>query len=145
MATINSSNFGTGALGTVLLGQGVGVAPIFGGNASNARVNVTSATQAMAVNTTYTANDTGVAVVFTLPATASLGDIIKVVGGSVGMGWSIAQNALQAINVQGVTTTVGTGGSLASSTVVDCVTLTCTVAGSSTRWTAEPVGNLAYV
>ena len=143
MATINSSNFGTGTSGQILTSNGAGVAPTFQTKAfANSKVNVTGATQAMAVNTTYTVNDAGSLVTFTLPATAVVGDEIKVKGNSAS-GWTIAQNSGQLINMQGITTTTGVSGSISSSTAFDCVTLTCTV--TNTTWTAEPVGNLAYV
>ena len=141
MATINAGNFGTGALGTTLVGQGVGVAPIFQASSTLSRVNVTGATQAMAVNTAYTTNDAGSLVTYTLPATAAVGDTIKVIGNSAS-GWKIAQNAGQLINIQGIVTTTGVTGFVQSSTAFDTITLTCTVA--NTTWTGEPVGNIAY-
>ena len=142
-ATINSSNFGTGLANQVLTSNGEGVAPTFQTpSIANARVNVTTSTQAMAVNTTYTTNDAGAQVVYTLPATAIVGSVVEVIGNSAD-GWSIAQNASQLINIQGVFTTTGTGGSLSSTTFADCVKLVCVV--TNTTWTAIPTGNLSYV
>jgi hypothetical protein len=85
---------------------------------------VTGATQAMAVNRSYSANR-GTLVTFTLPATAIVGDEVAVTGIGAG-GWLIAQNANQYINNISVTTTIGVGGSLASTNKFDSVKLVCT-------------------
>lgn len=91
-------------------------------------VDVTGTTQAMAVNTGYSANN-GSLVTLTLPAVAAFGSVIEVVGQGNG-GWVIAQNAGQSIHIGSHTTTVGVAGSVASNTIHDSVSLVCTVANT---------------
>jgi hypothetical protein len=104
-------------------------------------VEVTAATQAMAVNTAYGANR-GAGVTFTLPATAVAGTVMKIVG-MLGL-WVLAQNAGQSVEVGMFTTTVGAGGSLTATNLGDCITLRCIVA--DTTWRIESMmGNPAIV
>ena len=101
--------------------------------------DVTGATQALAVNNGYF-TDRGGGVTYTLPATAVLGDIIKI-DGKLGL-TTIAQNANQSIRFSSTITTVGVGGSAVGTNLGDCVTLRCSTAGASTVWIAENfVGN----
>lgn len=81
-------------------------------------------------------NDRSGGVVYTLPATGTLGDEIRILG-MTGT-WEIDQNANQKILIGSTSTTTGTGGKINSATVNDCITLTCVVAGSSTQWRAFP-------
>lgn len=102
----------------------------------------TSAT--LAVQNGYIA-DNAALVTFTLPATAALGDLIKIQGKGAG-GWTIAQNANQAIHLGNAVTTTGVGGSLSSSNQYDAIELICITAGASTIWSAaSAVGNLTIV
>lgn len=86
----------------------------------------------MVTNNGYVANN-GASVGFTLPVTAAFGTIIRVSGKGAG-GWSIGQNAGQSIVVGNVTSTVGVGGSVASTQASNCIELLCTTA--DTVWTA---------
>ncbi len=61
-----------------------------------------------------------------LPAAASFGSIISIQGYGAG-GFIITQNAGQNIQIGGVSSTVGTGGSVASSNRHDSLTLVCVV------------------
>ena len=72
---------------------------------------------------------------FTLPAVVNshVGDKISIVGIGAG-GWALAQNATQTIRVGSTWSLVGTGGSIASSDMSDCVDLVCIVEG--TTWIA---------
>lgn len=90
----------------------------------------------MAVNNGYVTTGAGL-ITMTLPAVAAVGDIIEVVGQGAG-GWSIAQNAGQVIHLGGTPTTVGVGGSLASSNRYDAVRLVCVVA--DTEFVVAPAG-----
>ncbi len=102
--------------------------------------NVTGSTQAMAVNTGYIANDSSSLVTMTLPSTATVGQIVAVVGSSAD-GWQIAQNASQTIQFQGLVSTSGTGGYIASTTAFDCVELMCIVTNNG--WVVRTaVGNI---
>lgn len=103
--------------------------------------NQTSSTT-MAVNTYYIANS-GSLVTLTLPATAAQGTVFAVAGVGAG-GWKVGQAASQQINFGNVTTTSGTGGSLASSNQYDVVYLLCTTANTQFS-VLSSVGNLTYV
>lgn len=102
--------------------------------------DVTGATQTLVINNGYV-TDRGGGVAYTLPASGTEGDIIRI-SGKLGS-WSIAQNANQQINVGSVSSTLGVGGSVASTDVGDCIELLCTTTGASTIWRAiSYVGNL---
>ncbi|MDC7243659.1 MAG: hypothetical protein PQJ44_06960 [Sphaerochaetaceae bacterium] len=90
--------------------------------------NVTGTSQAMSVNNGYVTNNAGL-VTCTLPASASVGDIIRVAGSGAG-GWRIAQNAGQTINFLGSSTTTGATGRLDSTTQYDAVELVCGTANT---------------
>ena len=99
----------------------------------------------MAVNTGYINTKPAALLTMTLPATAAVGTTIILQGSAVGAnGWLIAQNALQNIQIGNQTTTIGVGGSLASTDDNDAVSLVCTVA--DTTWNAYSiVGNITVV
>lgn len=103
-------------------------------------VDVTSATQTLAINTGYITDRSG-GVEYLLPSTATEGNIIRIAG-KLGS-WSISQNALQQINLGSASSTVGTGGSLSSTNVGDCIELLCTTGGSETIWRVlSSIGNI---
>ena len=77
----------------------------------------------MAVHNGYIANNAGL-VTLTLPATAAIGDEIRLTGKGAG-GWRIAQNAGQTIYSDTSTTTTGVGGRLDSTQDRDTVELVC--------------------
>ena len=105
--------------------------------------NVTADTQALAVNRGYISNHVTDLVTFTLPATANIGDAIEIVGSGSG-GWIIAQNALQTINFIAAATTVGVGGSIASTVRYDCIKFICVE--TNVGFTVHSViGNLTVV
>lgn len=91
---------------------------------------VTGTSSNMAVSNGYIANNAGL-VTLTLPATAAVGDVVRVAGKGAGL-WSIAQNAGQLINYGSAVTTTGVGGSLAASARYDTVELLCITA--NTTW-----------
>jgi hypothetical protein len=139
---------GSGAPAAATLTAGTGVTITNGANSitiaatggSFAWVDVAAATQALSVQTGYITDHSG-GVVYTLPATAALGDQIRILGKQTS--WSIAQNATQQIVVGSASSTVGTGGSVASTNLGDCIWLVCITAGTATVWRAESyVGNL---
>jgi hypothetical protein len=106
-------------------------------------VHAAGPTQAMAIDTGYTAEDAGAAVAFTLPATAVYGAVIRVAGVEAG-GWTIAQNAGQSINFGNLTTTIGVAGSLASTNQFDAVELLCVVANTTFN-VLSSIGNITVV
>lgn len=104
--------------------------------------NVTTTTQAMAVNNGYVSSNAALST-FTLPTTIAIGQRVAVQGAGVA-GWTIAQNSGQSIVWSGGTTTTGAGGSLSSSGQYDEVELICLVA--NTLFAIRQVqGNPAWV
>lgn len=104
---------------------------------------VTGAAQALAVNNGYFANNAGT-IVFTLPATCAVGDVIAVSGMNNATGWQIAQNASQQIFFGAASTTIGVAGSLASTLTYDSVEMVCNVANTSFV-VQNGVGNITIV
>lgn len=105
--------------------------------------NVTSSTQAMAVNEAYVTNNGASLVTYTLPSTAAIGTTLGVAGFSAG-GWTIAQNSSQEIFFGNQHTTIGVGGTLSSSNQNDQVQMVCATANTSWVVTSA-VGNITYV
>lgn len=106
-------------------------------------VDQTSGSATLVQNTLYVTDNGASLVTYTLPATATVGSIIKIIGKSSG-GWTIAQGSGQQIRFGNVTTTLGAGGSLASSNLGDSVELVCNTA--NTTWTVASVqGNPTVV
>ena len=138
---------GTGAPAAATLTAGAGISIT---NASNGITitatgagfpwtDVTLATQAIAINNGYLTNRVA-GVVYTLPATATIGDEIKIVG-KLGL-TTITQNAGQQILISSASSTVGAGGSVVGTNVGDCIDLICIVSGASSVWRAlNFVGN----
>lgn len=77
----------------------------------------------------YIANNAG-QTVFTLPATAAVGDTFRVTGMNNATGWKIAQNAGQTIHFGAQDTTTGATGYLESTATYDAVELVCNVANT---------------
>lgn len=102
----------------------------------------TTGSVTMAVNNAYV-TDNGVSLVtYTLPATAALGSVFKIVGKSSG-GWTIAQATGQSIHL-GSSTTTTTTGTLSSSNQYDCISLVCITA--NTVFVVDTVyGNITFV
>ena len=102
--------------------------------------DITGATQTLAINNGYV-TDRGGGVTYTLPATATEGDMIWIAG-KLGI-WVVAQNALQQILIGSASSTIGITGSITATNVGDCMLLLCTTTGTSTVWRAvNLVGNL---
>jgi len=92
----------------------------------------------MAVDSGYVTNAN---VTYTLPLTATLGQIIRVTVRPTFIA-TINQNAGQQILLGDQTTTLGVGGSLTSTKDGDCVELICTTPGAPTVFTvASSMGN----
>jgi dihydrodipicolinate synthase/N-acetylneuraminate lyase len=80
------------------------------------------------VNTAYIANNAS-SVTFTLPVTAAVGDVFRIVGKGAG-GWDIAQNASQTISLLGSSTTTGITGTLTPDEVLAAIEIVCTTANT---------------
>ncbi len=104
---------------------------------------VTGTSQAMAVDNAYIASNAGL-VTLTLPSTAAVGDTLIVQGKGTG-GWLIAQNASQQIHLGSSATTVGVGGSLASTNQWDSIELVCVTANNIWASVTGPMGIITVV
>lgn len=105
--------------------------------------SVIGANQTLAVNNTYFCTSGG-ALSLALPTVSAVGDTITVcLDGSTS--WAITQpNAASRIRFGNAQTTLGVGGSLASTATGDLVTLTCETANA--RWVVvTAIGNITVV
>jgi len=84
----------------------------------------------LAVNNGYISNG-GSLLTHTLPGTASVGDVIEIMGKGVGL-FKIGQPAGVTVHFGGVSTTTGVGGSLTSLNQYDTIQLKCVIA--NTDW-----------
>ena len=96
----------------------------------------------MAVNNGYICNK-GTLVTATLPAAATVGQIINITGIGAG-GWLVAQNASQMIHFGTSTTTTGVAGSLASTADRDAIEFICVVEDLEFQ-VISSVGNITVV
>lgn len=106
-------------------------------------VAVAGTSQALVANTGYFANNVGLTT-FTLPASAAIGATFEIVGPAL---WRIAQNAGQKIILGNTTTTIGVGGSIASTNTGDTIRLVCSNAtpGGEIFRVLTAVGELTIV
>jgi hypothetical protein len=99
--------------------------------------------QTAVVNEGYICNKAGVLAV-ALPAASAVGDTFRVTGMNTDLGWSVTQAAAQQIHFGAVSSTIGVGGSLASTLKRDSIELVCCVAGL--EWNVvSSVGNITVV
>ncbi len=87
---------------------------------------VTGTSQTLVAGNAYVANNASL-VTFTLPSTADFGDLFLISGLGAG-GWELAQNASQYIILGTLTSTVGVGGSVASTLSSNSAYMVCVVA-----------------
>jgi len=141
--TGNTLNKATLTAGTgISIANGSGSITITATGGAFSWTDVTGTSQAMAVESGYTANNAAL-VTLTLPVTASFGDVIQVVGKGAGL-FRIGQNAGQSINFTASTTTVGAAGHLTAIEQFASLELICTVA--NTTWTVvDSTGNFTVV
>ena len=129
---------GTGAN---ITGSGNAVTFNFTGGGLNWSL-VSGATQAMTPNCGYV-SDNGGGVTYTLPASCPFGAVMCVTTISTG-GFTILQNAGQQVLLGKRHTSVGVGGSLASTAIGNTIGLLCTVADTNFI-VISSVGNITYV
>jgi hypothetical protein len=133
---------GTPIPGTLTAGSGISIANSAGGITISGTgsgigwTEVTGTSQAGAADSGYVSNNAGL-VTITLPTTAAFGTALSIIGKGAG-GWLIAQNASQNIQIGNTSSTVGTGGSVASTNAFDSIDLLCTTA--NTTWTIQGGG-----
>jgi hypothetical protein len=137
---------GLGTTGYVLTSNGAGALPTWqAASGGGLAWSVITADQSITVANGYICNKAGL-LTLTLPASANIGDTFEVTGINTDLGWKIAQNANQQIFFSGQSTTVGAGGSLASSLKRDSLRAICVVSGASTVWNiVSSVGNITVV
>lgn len=128
------STSGNPTASTLTAGTGINISNGSGSITINATgvgttIEVTGISASMAVNDTYIANNASL-VTLTLPATAAIGDVIKVRGKGAG-GYSIAQNSSQQIIAGTVSTTIGVTGAASNTQQYDGVDLICIVANTT--------------
>lgn len=105
--------------------------------------DVTTDTQALESNMGYITDNGATLVTYTLPSVVDQGAVINVSGYSSG-GWQVNQNSGQQIFFGDAATTIGTGGSLASTNQYDQISLLCTL-GDTNFVVLSSIGNIAYV
>lgn len=137
-AMLIGSDSGAPAMATITAGNGITITnsnnniAIALSRKANATV-VTGSSASMVWGGAYIANNAS-GVTFTLPATAPVGSILRIMGMAVGS-WTIAQNAGQSITISSSSvSTTGVAGSVTSSGNRDSLTLICVVA--NTQWSA---------
>jgi hypothetical protein len=140
-AANNLNVVGGGATSTTGAGSTITITSTGGGMVWNV-ISVVGPTS-MSVDNGYIANVASPSVCgLTLPLTSAVGSVICVTGMNTG-GWSIAQNAGQSIRLVDSVTTVGVGGSVASSAANASICMVCVVA--DTDWVGySATGNLIF-
>lgn len=133
------ANLTPGAGIAITSGAGTITISVWGGGVSWTNIN---ASQALVPNNGVNCTG-GAGLSLSLPATSSIGDVIEVVlDGSTS--WTITQGANQQIRLGSSTTTLGAGGSLASTAQGDHVKLVCKTA--NLIWTCiGSIGNITVV
>ncbi|CAB4127040.1 hypothetical protein UFOVP260_34 [uncultured Caudovirales phage] len=112
------------------------------GAASFSWNDVSTGTQALAINQGYITDNGASLVTYTLPTVAAIGSIIEIAGKSSG-GFTISYTTGQAIHV-GNQTTTATTGSLSSTNQYDYVKLLC-ITANTTFSVIGGVGNFTIV
>ena len=143
-APLQVASTGQSNSGWVLTSTGSSSLPTFQAPAATAFVwtVIPGATQVLVANNGYIANNAGTTV-FTLPATAAVGDTFRVTGKNNATGWSVAQNASQTIYFGTVATTTGVAGSLASTATRDAIEIVCVTTNNDFQ-VISSIGNITY-
>jgi hypothetical protein len=103
---------------------------------------VTGTSQAMAVQNGYVANNAAL-VTLTLPATASIGESMQIVGKGAGL-FRLAQNAGQTVHIVSSSTTTGAGGSLTAIEQYASMEIICITANTDFV-IVDSIGNFTVV
>jgi hypothetical protein len=105
--------------------------------------DVTGVSQIMSPNSGYVANNAGL-VTLTLPTVAAFGSLIWIQGFGGG-GWQVAQNVSQQIIIGNTASTLGTGGSIASTNQYDSILLLCANTNTIFTCLGGAQGNITIV
>lgn len=137
-ATFDSNGFITNAttddsqIGYVLTSNGSGTPPSFAPSSSETWVTVSETGITLNPSTGYiVSNESGSPVNMTLPLTSLVGQKIYIQGNNVS-GFQISQNDGQSVSIGTSTSTVGSSGSVASSSGKDSIVLVCIA--EDTEW-----------
>ena len=103
-------------------------------------LNTSETAVALAVNNGYIANNSSATVVYTLPSTFAIGDVIEICA-LAGNGFRINQNSGQFMVVGNSITTIGTSGHIQSQQIGDWVQL-LGVSANQTMMVEIKVGNI---
>lgn len=95
--------------------------------------------QVLVINNGYFLANTANAI-YTLPTVAVVGQVLQIINLST-FTVTIAQNAGQQIQFGNIASTLGAGGSVASSNIGDSLTLVCSVANNNFTLLGAPQGN----
>lgn len=107
-------------------------------------INSISGPVSMVAGNGYFSNDPANNLTFNLPATALAGTILEITNLQAGQNFTIAQASGQSIQFGSVSTTVGVGGSVSSTSIGDSLRMVCVSA--NTKWQVlSSMGNLSYV
>lgn len=137
-------------VGTANLSAGIGISITPSANtitfaATGGGINwnvITAASQGLLSNNGYISNRAGL-ITYTLPATANVGDIIRITLINAAGSWTIVENAGQIIKFGDADTTTTTG-SLSSTANGDTVELLCTVTDTNFI-VLSSVGNITFI
>jgi hypothetical protein len=121
---------GLGSANQVLTSNGAGALPTWQNAAAGGLTwnEETGTSVSMAVANAYILNNAAL-VTATLPATAAVGDLIRVTIKGAGLG-KIAQNAGQTIHFGNMDSTTGAGGDITATAQWDAVELVCVTANT---------------
>lgn len=132
-ATASLDSLALGDSGEVLTSNGAGSNPSWQATAVLFTWSAVTVNRSLVVNEGIIANKAGL-LTMTLPATAAIGDVIRITGINTAVGWRIAQNANQQIHMGLFSTTAGAGGYIEATQIRDSVELVCVVAGASSEY-----------
>jgi hypothetical protein len=134
----------TSSAGTITYTTGAGTLNLEAATGAGVKWTVvTGASQAMAVNNGYIANNAGT-ITFSLPTTAAVGTYQELTGINNATGWQITQSAGQQVFFGASSTTSGATGTLTSTATRDSIKIVCVVANLT--WNViSSVGNITVV
>lgn len=137
----SNNNMNFLASGISITGSGSNVT--FSVSAISSWVVVNTTSRQMANYTGYIANHPSLQVALSLPVTASVGSMVRIVGQGPA-GWTVVQASGQTIYFGNKTSTTGLAGGLTSTNSKDCITLLCVI--QDIGWQViDSIGNITVI